>query len=106
DYIDSVLSEDGKNNVSELLETQTGVLSILNEHKKTKQGIQAAAKLAKVRPPDKTIADLETGNHNAAAKVSAEIFSLMALLKEDVCAVKEQVLDQMYVLKKDTNKLQ
>lgn len=101
--LENVLLKDGIQKIyhsCQLLQSQTREL----EEEKKKQDAEATTQVAYIKILEQNIADLETGNNNAGAKV-AMIFSLLGPFKEDVCMLKQEVLDQMNVLKMDTHKL-
>ncbi|XP_057821293.2 protein NETWORKED 1D [Cryptomeria japonica] len=101
--LENVLLKDGIQKIyhaCQLLQAQTREL----EEEKKKQDAEATTQVAYIKLLEQNIADLETGKNNAGAKV-ATIFSLLGPFKEDVCMLKQEVLDQMNALKKDTHKL-
>lgn len=92
---------------SKLLETRTWELQeelLSQEHEKEKQRTETVVRVAEIKELKRIIFDLETAKNNGGAK-AATIFGLIAPMKEEVCLLKEQVLDQMNVLRSDTHKI-
>jgi chromosome segregation ATPase len=92
---------------SKLLETRTLELQeelLSREHEKEKQGTETAVRVAQIKELKRVIFDFETAKNNSGAKAST-ILGLIAPMKEEVCLLKEQVLDQMNILKSDTHQL-
>lgn len=101
--LENVLLKDGFQKIyhtCHLLQLQKREL----EEEKMKQDAEATNQVAHIKMLEQNIGDLKIGKNNAVAKFTM-LFSLLGPFKEDLCMLKQEVLDQMNVLKMDTHKL-
>lgn len=108
--MENALLKDGNQKIyeaSKLLETRTWVLQeelVSQDHEKEKRETEAVARVAQIKELERVIFYFETAKDNAGSK-AATIFGLIAPMKEELYLLKEQVLDEMNILKSDIPKL-